>query len=120
PQRSLVPFPTRRSSDLNLIGNAIKYTPNGGNITVIAKLVNGCFEVQVQDNGYGIPSKDLPHIFDRFYRVRTGQTTEIEGNGLGLAIVKSIVEAHGGDVSVQSEAGKGSSFTLDLPLETGA
>jgi len=104
----------------NLIGNAIKYTPNGGNITVIAKLVNGCFEVQVQDNGYGIPSKDLPHIFDRFYRVRTGQTTEIEGNGLGLAIVKSIVEAHGGDVSVQSEAGKGSSFTLDLPLATGA
>ena len=104
----------------NLIGNAIKYTPNGGNITVIAKLVSGYFEVQVQDNGYGIPSADLPHIFDRFYRVRTGQTTEIEGNGLGLAIVKSIAEAHGGDVSVQSEAGKGSSFILDLPLVASA
>jgi signal transduction histidine kinase len=100
----------------NLIGNAIKYTPSGGNITVIAKLVNDYFEVQVQDNGYGIPSADLPHIFDRFYRVRTGQATEIEGNGLGLAIVKSVIEAHGGDVSVQSEAGKGSSFILDLPL----
>ncbi|MBL8049731.1 MAG: response regulator [Anaerolineales bacterium] len=100
----------------NLIGNAIKYTPNGGEIKVITKLAQDYLEVQVQDTGYGIPSADLPHIFDRFYRVRTGKTTEIEGNGLGLAIVKSIAEAHGGDVRVQSKPDEGTTFMLDLPL----
>ncbi|NJN79298.1 MAG: response regulator [Anaerolineales bacterium] len=100
----------------NLIGNAIKYTPSGGQIFVVAKLSNDYLEIQVQDSGYGIPSTDLPYIFDRFYRVRTGNTIEIEGNGLGLAIVKSIVEQHQGVVQVQSNPNQGTAFTINLPL----
>jgi signal transduction histidine kinase len=100
----------------NLIGNAIKYTSNGGKISVTAKPSHDFVEIQVQDNGYGIPDTDLPHIFDRFYRVRTGKATEIEGNGLGLAIVKSIVEQHKGEVQVQSKQNEGTIFTIELPL----
>jgi signal transduction histidine kinase len=72
--------------------------------------------VDVQDTGYGIPSADLPFIFDRFYRVRNGKASEIEGNGLGLAIVKSIVEQHDGQISVQSEVDKGTCFSVSIPL----
>jgi signal transduction histidine kinase len=72
--------------------------------------------IQGQDTGDGIPATDLPHIFDRFYRVRNNGHEDIEGNGLGLAIVKAIAEQHGGDVSVESELEKGSCFTLTLPL----
>lgn len=99
----------------NLIGNAIKYTPEGGAITL--SLTRECDKVsiRVKDTGYGIPSADLSHIFDRFYRVRNNGHDEIEGNGLGLAIVKSIAEQHGGDVTVESEPGIGSCFTLILP-----
>jgi two-component system phosphate regulon sensor histidine kinase PhoR len=100
----------------NLIGNAIKYTPNGGAITLNAKTVGAQISIDVQDNGYGIPASDLPFIFDRFYRVRGGKASEIEGNGLGLAIVKSVVEQHGGQINVQSEPGKGTCFTLALPM----
>ncbi|MEW5940959.1 MAG: response regulator [Chloroflexota bacterium] len=100
----------------NLIGNAIKYTPKGGQIRVAFAARDHQAEVKVQDTGYGIPAKDLPNIFNRFYRVREEQTMQIEGNGLGLAIVKSIVEQHTGRVSVESEVGKGSCFTLNLPL----
>ena len=100
----------------NLIGNAIKYTPNGGAITVNAKTMNTQLSIDIQDNGYGIPSSDLPFIFDRFYRVRSGKAGEIEGNGLGLAIVKSVVEQHDGQISVESELGKGTRFSMNLPL----
>jgi two-component system phosphate regulon sensor histidine kinase PhoR len=72
--------------------------------------------IQVKDTGYGIPASDLPYIFNRFYRVRNNGHDDIEGNGLGLAIVKSIAEQHGGAVSVESELGMGSCFTLSLPL----
>ena len=72
--------------------------------------------IKIQDTGYGIPSSDLPHIFDRFYRVRNNGHDEIEGNGLGLAIVKSIAQQHGGDVTVESEPGKGSCFIVTIPL----
>ena len=100
----------------NLIGNAIKYTPDGGAITLsVEHQVNKAF-IKVQDTGYGIPATDLPHIFDRFYRVRNNGHDEIEGNGLGLAIVKSTAELHGGDVTVESEPGKGTCFTFTLPL----
>lgn len=102
----------------NLIGNAIKYTPAGGKINVLVKLLQGAVKIQVQDTGYGIPAADLPHIFDRFYRVRSGKTSEIEGNGLGLAIVKSIVEKHKGEVYVQSKPSEGTVFTVDFPLAT--
>jgi len=101
----------------NLIGNAIKYTPAEGTITVsMDETPTGMVSIRVRDTGYGIPESDLPFIFDRFYRVRSDDRAGIEGNGLGLAIVKSIAERHGGNVTVQSEAGKGSIFTLSLPL----
>jgi signal transduction histidine kinase len=100
----------------NLIGNAIKYSPEGGRVTLSAKVNQKSIKVDVQDTGYGIPAADLPFIFDRFYRVRKGKASEIEGNGLGLAIVKSIVEQHGGNVGVESEVDKGTCFTFTLPL----
>ncbi len=102
----------------NLVGNAIKYTPANGTITLSTKVDNGKLVVQVQDSGYGIPTSDLPFIFDRFYRVREGRNAQEEGNGLGLAIVKSIVEQHNGQFSVQSQLGTGSTFSIDLPVIT--
>jgi CheY-like chemotaxis protein/nitrogen-specific signal transduction histidine kinase len=100
----------------NLIGNAIKYTPEGGTVVVSLERDAEFIKIHIKDTGYGIPAADLPHIFNRFYRVRNNGHDEIEGNGLGLAIVKSIAEQHGGDVSVESEPSKGSCFTLNLPL----
>ena len=100
----------------NLLGNAIKYTPNGGAIDLSLEEENNIVTIKVQDSGYGIPASDLPHIFERFYRVRNNGHDDIEGNGLGLAIVKSIAEQHGGSVSVESEVGNGSCFTISLPL----
>jgi len=100
----------------NLIGNAIKYTPYDGTVTLSLENKSDEVCIHVKDTGYGIPSDDLPHIFDRFYRVRNNGHADIEGNGLGLAIVRSIAEGHGGDVTVESEIGKGSCFNLTLPL----
>jgi len=100
----------------NLIGNAIKYSPESGRIMVATKIEKENIQVDVQDTGFGIPAADLPYIFDRFYRVRSGKVSEIEGNGLGLAIVKSIVEQHGGQVNVQSEVDKGTCFSVSLSL----
>jgi len=100
----------------NLVGNAIKYTPEGGTVTLSSVNKAGVVQVCIQDTGYGIPAADLPHIFDRFYRVRNNSHDEIEGNGLGLAIVKSIVEQHNGQISVESKPGKGSCFIITLPL----
>ena len=100
----------------NLIGNAVKYTPQGGAIKVRCAEGANSAVIQVEDNGYGIPAADLPFIFNRFYRVRSGKASEVEGNGLGLAIVKSIVEAHGGQINVTSEVGKGTQFSVFLPL----
>jgi len=104
----------------NLIGNAIKYTPNGGTVTLNTKTTDSQISIDIQDTGYGIPASDLPFIFDRFYRVRSGKVSEIEGNGLGLAIVKSVVEQHGGKISVESELGKGTCFSISLPLLSNA
>lgn len=100
----------------NLIGNAIKYTPEGGSIALSAERCGDMLHIRVQDTGYGIPASDMPNLFNRFYRVRNNGHDDIEGNGLGLAIVKSIAESHGGSVSVESEPGKGSRFTFSLPL----
>lgn len=97
----------------NLIENAIKYTPVGGEITVSAERQGETVRLQVCDNG--IPPEELPHIFDRFYRVRCDNTQAIEGNGLGLAIVKSIVERHAGSVAAESTPGQGSCFIVTLP-----
>jgi signal transduction histidine kinase len=100
----------------NLIGNAIKYTPPGGQITVAVEAQGDTVRVTVQDTGLGIPAADLPFIFDRFYRVQAEDRQNIEGNGLGLAIVKAIVEQHGGQIAVESTVGKGSCFSFTLPL----
>jgi signal transduction histidine kinase len=100
----------------NLIGNAVKYTPPGGQVTVTAEARGNVVQVTVQDTGIGIPPADLPFIFDRFYRSQTDATKDIEGNGLGLAIVKAIVEQHSGQVCVDSIVGQGSRFLFTLPL----
>lgn len=100
----------------NLISNAIKYTPQGGKINVNTQIKPGQIIIEVEDNGYGIPAADLPFVFNRFYRVRSGKASEMEGNGLGLAIVKSIISEHNGSINVESEIGKGSCFSITLPF----
>ncbi|MBN8654791.1 MAG: response regulator [Anaerolineae bacterium] len=105
-----------RQTFRNLIGNAIKYTPQGGEVNVKAAVKPGQVTILIEDNGYGIPAADLPFIFNRFYRVRSGKASEVEGNGLGLAIVKSIISEHKGSINVESETGKGSCFSITLPL----
>ena len=99
-----------------LIGNAVKHTPEGGTITLSLEHEANMAKINIKDTGYGIPASDLPHIFDRFYRVRNYGHNHMEDNGLGLAIVKSIAKGHRGDVTVESEVGKGSCFTFTLPL----
>lgn len=99
----------------NLLSNAIKYNREGGWIAVNTEYRDGYIVVRVADSGIGIPPEDLPHIFDRFYRVQRPETEEVEGTGLGLSIVKSIVEKHGGRVWVESRLGEGTAFTFLLP-----
>ena len=101
---------------INLIDNAIKYSPEGGLITISAKLVNNVLQIDVSDTGIGISEKDLPRIFERFYRVDKARSRELGGTGLGLSIVKHIVQAHGGEVWVRSELGLGSTFSFTIPL----
>jgi signal transduction histidine kinase len=100
----------------NLIGNAIKYTPNEGIIIISTEIEKSMIWINVQDNGLGIPENDLPHIFEKFYRVDADDRQDIQGNGLGLAIVKAIVEQHGGKIKVSSKLGQGSCFSFSLPI----
>jgi two-component system phosphate regulon sensor histidine kinase PhoR len=99
----------------NLIDNAIKYTPDGGRIEVRARDAGDFVRVDVEDTGVGIMEKDLPRIFERFYRVDKARSRQMGGTGLGLSIVKHIVQEHGGEVSVQSVPGKGSVFSFTIP-----
>ncbi len=99
----------------NLISNAIKYTENGGAIKIDGKVDKDYVSISVSDNGFGISEKNLPFIFDRFFRVKNSQTRQIIGTGLGLPIVKEIIDAHFGSIKVTSEEGKGSAFTVQLP-----
>ncbi|MBI3586568.1 MAG: HAMP domain-containing protein [Ignavibacteriales bacterium] len=101
---------------LNLAENAVKYTPPRGKITLSLSRVNGNAVVDVQDTGIGIARKDLPKIFNRFYRVKREGTGAVDGSGLGLAIAQWIAEAHHGTIQVQSQPRKGSTFTVTLPL----
>lgn len=109
---------------MNLAGNAVKYTPAGGRARIGVTVTPGgepasaaaLVTVCVTDTGIGIPAADLPYVFDKFYRVKSKATRDIEGTGLGLAITRSVIEAHGGRIWVESEEGKGSSFSFTLPL----
>jgi signal transduction histidine kinase len=103
----------------NLVDNALKFTPAGGSITLRAAQTSSGIQVEVTDTGAGISPEALPHIFDRFYQADPSRPGgRKHGSGLGLAIVKEIVGAHGGKISVRSEPGKGSTFTVSLPLTT--
>jgi two-component system phosphate regulon sensor histidine kinase PhoR len=102
----------------NLLSNAIKYTPSRGNVWVAAETLNHMARIMVRDDGLGMSPEDQAHVFQRFFRVRTPETDGIEGTGLGLAIVKSLVEAHGGQVGLESRLGEGSTFTVTLPLDS--
>jgi len=100
----------------NLIANAVAHTPAGGSVTVSAKQQDARIVISVVDTGEGIPPEDLPNIFERFYRADKSRTRSTGGHGLGLTIARRLVEAHGGTISVQSELGKGSSFTFTVPV----
>jgi PAS domain S-box-containing protein len=99
----------------NLISNAIKYTPDGGRVTISLDDDDSFVKVSVTDTGIGIKGEDIPRIFDKFYRVKSSDTRQIVGTGLGLSIVKSIVDAHMGTISVESTEGKGTTFSVLLP-----
>ncbi len=100
---------------LNLIDNAVKYNHQGGKITISAKENNNFIQVDIVDTGIGIPEKDLPRLFERFYRVDKARSRELGGTGLGLSIVKHIIQAHNGEVFVQSVEGQGSTFSFTIP-----
>ncbi|UFS71278.1 cell wall metabolism sensor histidine kinase WalK [Geomonas sp. RF6] len=99
---------------INLLDNAIKYTPQGGTVTVQAAAEGEMVRISVRDSGIGIPEKDLPRLFERFYRVDAARSRDQGGTGLGLSIVKHIVQAHGGTISVESAPGKGSVFSFTV------
>jgi signal transduction histidine kinase len=101
---------------LNLLDNALRYTPPGGSIVAGARVVDGAVEVSIADTGSGIPEDELPQVFERFYRVDRSRSRDTGGGGLGLAIVKAIVTAHGGRVEARSALGKGTEMRFTLPL----
>ncbi len=120
----LEPLPVRGDPDrltqaiLNLVSNAVQYTPPGGTIRVGARREGAQAVLWVSDTGPGIPPEDLPHVFERFYRADRSRTRRGKGGfGLGLSIVRWIVEAHGGKVTVESQVGQGTTFTITLPLD---
>jgi signal transduction histidine kinase len=101
----------------NLIGNALKFTPRGGSVRVVLSPLNGGARIQVIDTGVGIDAKELPQIFERFYRGSRANEARGSGSGLGLAIVRSVVEMHGGRIMVESRVTAGSTFTVTLPAD---
>lgn len=102
---------------INLISNAIKYTEKNGNIKISAKVVDNYVRIKIADSGIGIPDEDVPRVFERFYRVDKGRSRAQGGTGLGLSIAKNIIEEHGGDISLKSEFGKGSEFSISIPVD---
>jgi two-component system phosphate regulon sensor histidine kinase PhoR len=100
----------------NLVGNAVKYTPAQGKVWVSVERLDRNLRFMVKDNGMGISPEDQAHIFDRFYRVRRPETENIEGTGLGLAIVKKLIEAHKGQIGLESSLGEGTTFYVTLPI----
>ena len=101
---------------VNIVANAVKYTPDGGNIVMAARNVPNGVEIVVTDNGTGIPKEDLPRLFERFYRVDKARSRERGGTGLGLAIAQEIVRYHNGSIKAESRLGSGTCMTVFLPL----
>jgi len=101
---------------LNLLDNALQYTPPGGQVSVRASLVGPEVVIAVSDTGMGIPKADQQRIFERFYRVDDARSRAVGGTGLGLSITKHLLEAHGGRIEVESDVGRGSTFSLVLPV----
>ena len=102
---------------INLINNAIKYTPSEGQVSVEMSENAQNVQIEVSDTGIGVENEDIPRIFDKFYRVRSESTKNISGTGLGLSIVKSVVDAHRGAINVESKVGEGTTFTILLPVK---
>ncbi len=100
----------------NIIANAVSYGKEDGFVVISGTKTAREVNINIKDNGIGISKKDLPHIFERFYRADSSRSKDTGGSGLGLAIVQWIAEAHGGNVSAVSSPGKGSTFTVTLPL----
>jgi signal transduction histidine kinase len=100
----------------NLLGNALKYTPEGGNVSVVVKDEAKRLIVDVTDTGIGVNEKELQLIFDKFYRAKDPRVAKITGTGLGLALAREVARLHGGDITVQSQLDKGSTFTLAIPI----
>ena len=103
---------------INIISNSIKYTPEGGEIRVWSRADETRVFIHVRDNGVGIPPEDIPHLFERFYRVEKSRTADAGGTGLGLAIAKEIVVAHGGEITIRSKVGHGTETIIVLPIRT--
>jgi signal transduction histidine kinase len=103
---------------INLLSNAVKYTPDTGVVTVAARRseTENMIEISVSDTGIGIPPNQLPYVFDRFSRLERPEIRHTMGTGLGLSIVKGLVEAHGGEIRVHSQEGRGTCFTFTLPM----
>ncbi|QEL20472.1 heavy metal sensor histidine kinase [Limnoglobus roseus] len=117
PVQVVVNRPLFQRAVCNLVENAIRHTPAGGEITLSAATAGGSGTVAVTDSGSGIPAADLPHVFDRFYRADPARSSEGRNVGLGLSIVKSITDLHGGSVSADSEAGRGTRVAMTFPLD---
>jgi signal transduction histidine kinase len=100
----------------NVLGNAIKYSPPGKNVGITVRTDDEDILIEVVDNGYGIAPQDIERIFEKFYRVPRAESADQQGTGLGLTLVREIMESHGGQVTAQSELGRGSTFTLRLPI----
>jgi signal transduction histidine kinase len=101
---------------LNLVSNAVKFTPQGGHVTIGARRLADTVEISVSDDGIGIAESEFEHLFEEFRQVDSDIAREQHGTGLGLALTKRFVELHGGQIRLASELGKGSVFTLSLPL----
>jgi two-component system phosphate regulon sensor histidine kinase PhoR len=99
-----------------LVSNAVRYTPTGGRVELLwRRLSNGAGEIAIRDNGIGIEPDQIPRLTERFYRVDQSRSRDTGGTGLGLSIVKHVAQRHGGELDIQSESGKGSTFRLVLP-----
>ncbi len=116
PATVAVPMSRLKELLFNLMGNGIKYSENGGSVTTRVRVEDGKAVISVADQGIGIPQEDQSRVFERFYRVEKGRARKNGGTGLGLAIVKHITQLYGGTVSLESEVGKGSTFTVTLPV----